>query len=491
MLKPEIILGPPGTGKTTYLLQLVDEALAAGTKPDRIAYLAFTKKAATEAIDRAQAKFDLVEKDLPYFRTIHSLAFRLLGLRKDEVLGSRTMEEFSDLLGLRLNGGVDANEGRVYGSTPGDKALFIAAMARIRCIPLEKQWEEMNEDLGWFEVERVDRGLREFKLSRGLKDFTDMLLDCVERGLSIDTDLLVVDEAQDLSQAQWRLVQNLSKRARRTIIAGDDDQAIFRWAGADVEYFIGLEGKTTVLDKSYRVPKKIQEVAARVIDRVTVRRHKDWSPRDEDGEVSYHGSTDDIDMVKGSWLVLARNEYLLDDVEKQCRREGLVYTRRGRRSISDRDLSTIKAWESLRKGGEASAKDVRNILRYIVHTGPGLPKSGLFVMDDLRRTWGISTDEIWHEAFDKMSLIERSYLLSALRQGEKITKTPRINLSTIHSAKGGEADSVILYTDMSRRTFQGMMKAPEDERRVFYVGATRAKQSLYIINPKSKFHFTS
>ena len=44
--KTKIILGPPGTGKTHNLLNLVEEELAKGTPPDRIAFLAFTKKAA-------------------------------------------------------------------------------------------------------------------------------------------------------------------------------------------------------------------------------------------------------------------------------------------------------------------------------------------------------------------------------------------------------------------------------------------------------------
>ena len=60
-MKTKIILGPPGTGKTHTLLNRVEEELARGTPPDRIAFLAFTKKAATEARDRAMKKFKLEE----------------------------------------------------------------------------------------------------------------------------------------------------------------------------------------------------------------------------------------------------------------------------------------------------------------------------------------------------------------------------------------------------------------------------------------------
>ena len=87
-----IVLGPPGTGKTTTLLNLLEDYLKK-TNPNRIGYFAFTQKAANEARERAMDRFNLSEDDLPYFRTLHSLAFRVLGLRKENVMQRRHYED--------------------------------------------------------------------------------------------------------------------------------------------------------------------------------------------------------------------------------------------------------------------------------------------------------------------------------------------------------------------------------------------------------------
>ena len=85
-MKETAIYGPPGTGKTTKLLSIMEEAIADGVSPERIAFLSFTRKAAQEAIDRACIKFNLDEKHFPHFRTLHSLAFRWVGMKTEDVI---------------------------------------------------------------------------------------------------------------------------------------------------------------------------------------------------------------------------------------------------------------------------------------------------------------------------------------------------------------------------------------------------------------------
>ena len=71
--------------------------------------------------------------------------------------------------------------------------------------------------------------------------------------------------------------------------------------------------------------------------------------------------------------------------------------------------------------------------------------------------------------------------------GEKLNQDPRINLSTIHGAKGGECDNVVLLTDLTENTQKGYDKNPDDEERLFYVGATRTKETLHIVRPRDMY----
>ena len=100
---------------------------------------------------------------------------------------------------------------------------------------------------------------------------------------------------------------------------------------------------------------------------------------------------------------------------------------------------------------------------------------------------GLKSDKPWFEAFDDAPSRDVNYLRKMRKNGEKLNEEPRITLSTIHGAKGGESQNVVLLTDLSENTMKAYEKNPDDENRLFYVGATRTKEHLHIISPKQEY----
>lgn len=498
-MTPEIIIGPPGTGKTTTLLGIVEKALERGVEPESIGYVSFTRRAATEARDRARERFGMSAERFPWFRTLHSLCFKALGLSNSDVLEGRKMAEFGEWIGIDVGASRGSpEEGSTFGMAHGDRLLFMENLARIRGVPLREQYDLDSDDLSWHELDRVSRGLAEYKRAHGLRDYTDMLDMFSQQDWSPRLQLLLVDEAQDLSMLQWRVVERLARGTPRVVLAGDDDQAIYSWAGAAVDHFVGMPGQVRVLGQSWRVPASVQRLAASTLRGVESRRAKEWAPRPEEGLVRQMG-LDGIDWTGDSILVLARNVMHLNEVARRIHTAGYMYESRGHPSIKDSMRRAMLTWERLRKGERQIVEDVLRVYE-LMSSGLGIARGHKELrsfardaevqMADLVQHGGLLRTDVWHEALDKVPNVEREYIRACLRRGEKMSRAPRIRLSTIHGSKGGEADEVVLLTDMAPRTHREAMERPDDEARVWYVAATRARNTLTIVPPRTERHFT-
>ncbi len=485
----QVILGPPGTGKTSTLLGLIEDELQNGTSPDTIGFFTFTKKAVNEGKERAMNKFNISNKELPYFRTLHSLAFRQLGLTRESVVSNSDIKDLNEKLNLKLTGRTTSDDGHLFGMTHDDRLAFIENLARMRDIPLKEQWHQVEDAVGWFELERFARGLQLFKEDRLLVDYTDMLCKFLAEGDVPKLDVMFVDEAQDLSPLQWAVVRKLADKAKKIYVAGDDDQAIYKWAGADVDYLIQNSKNALVLKQSYRVPSAVHEVARQCIGQVRSRIYKEWTPRKEKGLVRWEPNIELVNMEKGDWLVLARTNYLLEDVDDYCRNEGWFFEVKGRPSIPESKIRAVLYWEKLRKVETISLNECANILKFIKVLDykklDTLDSNINLQYEDLKSHFPDLPDGKWFDVFTLLSPKEVSYIRAMLRRGEKITKQPRIRLSTIHAAKGGEATNVVLLTDITTRVYKNYQQNPDDENRVFYVGVTRTKENLYLIEPKT------
>lgn len=483
-MTPGIVLGPPGTGKTEHLLTVVEELLASGMEPEEICLVTFTRRAAEEAVTRAAEKFSVPVSRFLWFRTLHSLCFRVLGLSRGGVLTGKALREFADWTGIEISKRRAMDEDWL-GAAEGDRIMHLDHLARVTGRPLRDVYDsDPDQDLQWSEVRRVAADLVAFKRARGLLDFTDMLQDLViGPPPRLGVRALLVDEAQDLSVLQWEVVNRIaaSNKLERFVVVGDDDQCIHEWAGASLQRFLMLEGNVRNLQQSWRVPQKVQELALGIIGQVTARRPKHWSPRSSEGSVVRVVRVEEAELT-GETMVLARNHWWLErDVVPALRDQGVYYSLNGAPSVSGETLAALRGWERLRRG-ETVSRDVAQLLQRWL---PGENRGRDLQRDELEvsaLSWGILTDRPWHEALTSMPADEMSYVLAMRTRGEKLNEAPKVRLSTIHGSKGGQADHVVLLTDVAGRSAREQERDPDGERRVWYVGVTRAREKLTIVD---------
>lgn len=489
--------GPPGTGKTTALLNQVDSLLEEGVDPNRIGYFAFTRKAATEAKDRALARFHLnPESDLTFFRTLHSLAFQTLGLNSSQVLKERHLKEFGKIVGIDFSSIENSDDEGFSIIRSNHPIMRVIDLGATTLKGAEHAYNHAELAIPRHEFLHLFKEYERFKRHNFILDFTDMLVSlCDNPPLIPQLKVVFLDEAQDLTPLQWKLAHLLSKKCEKMFVAGDDDQGIYGWAGADIDRFISLEGASEVLSQSYRIPSRIWSIADKITRRIKWRQKKQWAPRPDEGTVNRLYDIEDLDF-HGDWLILTQANFMLNETADQLRSRGYFYQRKGQTSLGKKVQGAISSWQHITSGAnkEVSLKEAQNLYQHI-SSGKGIQRGAkkllqtansedTFSLETLSKYFGLTAHGTWEDALDKIKDEDTAYIHALLNRGIDLNSKPNITLSTIHGAKGGEADNVLLYLDLTAKALVQMQENPDDAYRVLYVGVTRTKQNLYLKMPE-------
>lgn len=519
--------GGPGCGKTTYLETLLAQAVER-FGADAVVLVSFTRAAAQELRIRGLAggAFKGVRVG-----TLHKFGFVALGhpkMAEDDI--DDWNQRFPDLAlstGSKWND--ELGEGGGALKTDGDRAFAALQIARARVESFRHTAIEL----------RFEREWAAWKQERGTRDLTDL----IDWPMPIPDEArcVIVDEAQDLTPLELRRVR--SWQPEELWLVGDADQSIYGFRGAEPREFltpdIGPEFNT-VLERSYRLPSAVRDYALRWIQQNDDRYPVTYQPVREGGDVARaRGVTlNDAGIVaqmareaSGKVMVLASCGYMLRPVIEELRRTATPYWNPYR--SEDRYWNPMKTVFAARvqKFIALGVRSKGTYLRWWTwkDLDEWLKATKGILTSDLRRRVTqqaeasteedqerLTTKEI-AEAFDYrwpeleavmsqgpqeqlawfMSHLNAearktgAYVLDALKThgpGVLLTK-PNIIIGTIHSVKGGEADTVILSPDVSPAA-TSMREArsvhtPENVR-VAYVGMTRAKDRLVLLSPTTR-----
>ena len=477
------IVGPPGTGKTTAVLQKVKE-YAERQDIERICACTFTVSAKDEMKERVQKLLPRALHWKVKCSTIHSLAFDHVGAKRHFMVNS--LSEFAKDQGERsliVNDRIPMNA-----KTPLEQAIAHYHITRTQ-MNTGKLKLPTNMTQGLYQ-QYVD-AFEKFKAARKMYDYTDVLMTYLDEGEPLDFQIAIIDEAQDLSMLQMAVTNKMFQNAVDTIAAGDDDQTIYAFAGVRASDFQDWEcDRMEVLEKSHRFGVSVLDYSQHVLNRMIKRIPKTYLPSDRKSTVSISNSINaETDLFPyESCAILHRNGYLVKKTRQMLDTLNVTYSGKGSPFSFQKVMKAIRFWEEWRSGKQMYGNQVHCIAEFLPDSvemdrmedkgrksmAPPCP----FPLMPWYQLLEVPNPEIYMGVQRKYGL---KYLLAP----------PKIEVTTIHQAKGGEWDKVIICPDVSTATWKELQFGVDKdaEHRVWYVAITRAKFDLQILRPKTpKFY---
>ena len=532
--------------------------------------MSLTKAAAAEVAGR----------DVPVHKdavgTLHAHCFR--GLGRPAICDAKFILEWNKTCDPRWRLSVDPGDlddaaDAPRGDGPGDEIKQRMELARHRCVDREL-WDGDLPDF----AEAWD----EFKNSTGTVDFTDLIRMAIDHDIPVPmgADVLMVDEAQDLSRLEHVLIDRWAARSQGCICVGDPYQALYTWRGAHPEALDTDhgEGRRRILERSYRVPSAVLNASLRWIGDMIHERNAELPPEQRAKIVSYlprrlqdgSDAPGRVGTNHGSWrnpgpviaaaeafaaagescMILASCSYQLTPTLAELKKRGVPFSNPWRKKRGDwNPLSSAGAtmtdrckalmlgagdaeegggwtWKTfwtwikavatdgvikhgMRAHTERQAKnhpdepvtwmDVALVLidpaplRAMFEAASGHPKAG----ENLKSSFALPAREdpifrrdlcAWYTARVSHQYDRAASYAAAVMERTADPK-PLVYIGTIHSVKGAEAKHVLLYPDLSEAGASAWASRGDGRAsvyRTFYVGMTRASESLTVCRAVSR-----
>jgi DNA helicase II / ATP-dependent DNA helicase PcrA len=532
-------IGGAGTGKTRAVLSAMTRARdELGLEPEQIGFSTFTRNGREVMALRAAEEWGCSKERLTvdgHFRTTHSTALRQTRVSRDQLLtdDKASTEWLANKVGFDIGSGEDEDGNvtlipRSSDSSDAACAINMWNLSRNRLVPFDDVLDEARERGNSVPSAATARAIVEHyesaKRLEGRVDFPDLLgrfagiVFSVEgytrRAPEGDTPqgirMLCLDEAQDASALVDAACRRLAEDVDQVLLVGDIFQSIFSFGGASATHFMSWDAKQSVMPQSFRCPAPILDLGEKCLQRM----HAGYWDRGI-APAMHHGSIDqvgsEVDAIARiephkSTLILARCAHTLHRYQRELNRQAIPFTILGQQELSNR-----RGYNALWKLSNSQAVDNEEFAAAIEMIRSSNVVTGNLLEDGAKAAWQRGEyshwdiiplsmiDRIgclpslvrlieqgnWREALlDRHQPAAERWLASARYLGPVLATEPQVRLSTIHAAKGAEADTVILSTESSRRVAQNSTYSEalhDEECRVAYVAVTRARERLIVV----------
>ncbi|WP_282925972.1 ATP-dependent helicase [Helcococcus kunzii] len=579
---PALVLAVPGSGKTTVLLARIHNLIKNGVNPNNILAMTFSK---SQAIDMEKRYLDIYGTNGVKFSTIHSFAY---GIVRSFSNNSHKIQLIESSEQYNKYSVVKQIFYQIRHKRMTDEQLesFFRVSSFLKNTLMDyNDYKKMYSSV-FREFEKVYNMYENFKSQRNLIDFDDMLVEALNilqnniearRFLQNKFNYIQIDEGQDTSYVQLKIISLVAMPKNNLFIVADDDQSIYGFRGASSKQLLNFpanypDAKVYYMQDNFRSTKNIARLSNKLIKNNKQRYSKSIKSIKEDGNII------ELNAAKNTRL---QTEHVIEQAKKHINNNQTVAI------LYRNNISAINIIEKLDdidfyiKDGQFAfyshqiIQDIINIYHFAKDTydiklfEKIFYKLNLFIRRDfieqikfmnqnedvierLKQCEGVNNfflEKIYLLSYlmDKLSQLdfydailyiinhmdyyeylkeyarrssssmisidrtidtliniskdiktvkefENKILLLKERQKKHSNKQQLLTLSTIHGAKGLEFDNVYII-DLVENEFPSMQAESadeelgvlEEERRLFYVGMTRAKQNLSLIYPKKLY----
>lgn len=516
-------------------MQIIEQLGELGIQPIEIGFSSFTKAARQTAAMRAAYRFGYDPLDLMksgWFRTLHSVCYQMLGVNQSQFLGdSKSAKEWlSNVFGEPVEpAAIDADTGfPVLGSSGSRIASVLAwwGMCRNCLQPVGKMLKHAPLVHG-MTLDEIIKLIERYESRKRIDDRLDFA-DLPLRVAGIRHDIAdivrvspcgepppvrawILDEYQDTFPAIHAAARHIvsSPMVDYIFCSGDVYQSIYGFSGGNPRFLMSGWEYTAeeILRQSHRCPPAVMDLAEDTIrgcsdyfDRKIIPRH-DPSGGVASATLDPRGPQK---KIEGNWLFIARTNGQANQLGSWLSRAHVPWasTKDGA-YIGPSQRRIGKALMDLHEGRFIAADEWIYLVGHlqVVSNGQQLLQPGFKTraakMEDVRsempdqiNVHGLTsvgatphlvrqlTSDNWQHVYKDPGKVDRFYQ-AALRYGPEAALNPTIEVGTIHSVKGAEADNVMLYDAITKTCRTGLYDAGRDEElRVWYVGATRARHRL-------------